>query len=83
MTKGWFMAHCNEVWVVAGLLDMPGHGFCIGGATHLLLITAGSIYTHMQCLVTDFDILALTCGVHIWVLFSNFSDEVCTFAHFK
>lgn len=38
MTKGWFMARCNEVWIVAGLPDMPGHGFRIGGATHLLLL---------------------------------------------
>lgn len=32
------MARCNEVWIVAGLPDMPGHGFRIGGATHLLLL---------------------------------------------
>ncbi|CAA7271031.1 unnamed protein product [Cyclocybe aegerita] len=38
MTKSWFMARCNEVWVAAGLPDMPGHGFRIGGATHLLLM---------------------------------------------
>lgn len=38
MTKGWFMARCNEIWVAAGLPDMPGHGFRIGGATHLLLM---------------------------------------------
>jgi len=38
MTKTWFMSRCNEVWVAAGLPDMPGHGFRIGGATHLLLM---------------------------------------------
>jgi hypothetical protein len=38
MTKGWFMAQCNDVWVASGLPDMPGHGFRIGGATHLLLM---------------------------------------------
>ena len=38
MTKSWFMARCNAVWVAAGLPDMPGHGFRIGGATHLLLM---------------------------------------------
>ena len=38
MTKTWFMSCCNEVWVAAGLPDMPGHGFRIGGATHLLLM---------------------------------------------
>lgn len=38
MTKPWFMARCNEVWVEAGLPDMPGHGYRIGGATHLLLM---------------------------------------------
>ena len=38
MTKGWFLLRCSEVWVAAGLPDMPGHGFRIGGATHLLLM---------------------------------------------
>ena len=38
MTKSWFMSRCNEVWIAAGLPDMPGHGFRIGGATHLLLM---------------------------------------------
>ena len=37
MTKPWFMARCNEIWVEAGLPDIPGHGYRIGGATHLLL----------------------------------------------
>jgi len=38
MTKTWFMSRCNEVWIAAGLPDMPGHSFHIGGATHLLLM---------------------------------------------
>lgn len=38
MVKGWFMERCNEIWVAAGLPDMPGHGFRIGGATQLLLL---------------------------------------------
>ena len=38
MTKTWFMSHCNEVWIAAGLPDMPGHSFRISGATHLLLM---------------------------------------------
>ncbi|KDR79126.1 hypothetical protein GALMADRAFT_243004 [Galerina marginata CBS 339.88] len=38
MTKGWFLSRCNEVWVAAGLPEMPGHSFRIGGATHLLLM---------------------------------------------
>jgi hypothetical protein len=37
MTKDWFMARCNDVWVKAGYPDMPGHAFRIGGATELLL----------------------------------------------
>jgi len=38
VTKGWFLARCNQVWKDAGLLEMLGHGFRIGGATHLLLL---------------------------------------------
>jgi hypothetical protein len=37
MTKSWFMDCCNAVWVAAGLPQMPGHAFRIGGATELLL----------------------------------------------
>ena len=37
MTKSWFMDRCNAVWVTAGLPQMPGHAFHIGGATKLLL----------------------------------------------
>ncbi|KAI1784952.1 DNA breaking-rejoining enzyme, partial [Ganoderma leucocontextum] len=37
MTRGWFLARCNEVWVKAGLTELSGHCFRIGGATELLL----------------------------------------------
>lgn len=37
MTKPWFMARCNSIWVAAGHPAMPGHAFRIGGATELLL----------------------------------------------
>jgi len=37
MTRTWFLQRCNQVWVSAGFPDMPGHAFCIGGATELLL----------------------------------------------
>jgi hypothetical protein len=37
MTKGWFLMRCNQIWSAVGLAEMPGHGFRIGGATHLLL----------------------------------------------
>ena len=33
----WFLQHCNQVWVSASFLVMPGHAFCIGGTTELLL----------------------------------------------
>ncbi|KAG1783772.1 hypothetical protein EV702DRAFT_1209359 [Suillus placidus] len=35
MTHPWFLAHCNQVWREAGLLELTGHCFRIGGA-HLL-----------------------------------------------
>lgn len=38
ITKGWFMARCNAVWIACGLPEMPGHSFRIGGATYLLLL---------------------------------------------
>ncbi|KAG1844079.1 hypothetical protein DFJ58DRAFT_717694 [Suillus subalutaceus] len=37
LTKPWFLARCNEVWVSAGHPSMPGHAFHIGRATELLL----------------------------------------------
>ncbi|KAF8220543.1 hypothetical protein L208DRAFT_1333183 [Tricholoma matsutake] len=37
MKKPWFIDHCNMVWVATGFPQMPGHAFCIGGATELLL----------------------------------------------
>ncbi|KAI6107296.1 hypothetical protein EDD16DRAFT_1695074 [Pisolithus croceorrhizus] len=37
MTCTWFLQRCNQVWVSAGFPNMPGHAFCIGGATKLLL----------------------------------------------
>jgi len=33
----WFLQCCNQVWVSAGFPVMPGHAFCIGGTTELLL----------------------------------------------
>ncbi len=38
MTKPWFMSRCNTIWTAAGLPEMPGHSFRIGGATYLLLL---------------------------------------------
>ncbi|KAH7903818.1 hypothetical protein BJ138DRAFT_1189120 [Hygrophoropsis aurantiaca] len=37
LTRTWFLARCNAVWVTAGYPNMPGHAFRIGGATELLL----------------------------------------------
>jgi len=32
----WFLRRCNEIWEKDGLSAAKGHGFCIGGTTHLL-----------------------------------------------
>lgn len=37
MTRPWFLACCNQVWRAAGLLELTGHCFQIGGASELLL----------------------------------------------
>ncbi|KIK73504.1 hypothetical protein PAXRUDRAFT_75598, partial [Paxillus rubicundulus Ve08.2h10] len=37
LMKPKFMRHCKQIWVKAGFPSMPGHTFCIGGATELLL----------------------------------------------
>jgi hypothetical protein len=37
LTRTDFMARCNEIWASAGLGALYGHGFRIGGTTHLLL----------------------------------------------
>ena len=34
----WFLDHCREVWSSAGLNNVLGHGFRIGGTTFLLLL---------------------------------------------
>ena len=36
LTKMWFLAHCNTIWVNAGYPNMSSHAFHIGGAMELL-----------------------------------------------
>jgi len=38
MKRMWFLDWCNEVWEKEGLSLVKGHGFHIGGTTHLLLL---------------------------------------------
>jgi len=38
MRRSWFMDRCNEIWLEEGLASAKGHGFRIGGTTHLLLL---------------------------------------------
>jgi len=38
MKRSWFLDQCNEVWAKEGLTSIKGHGFRIGGTTHLLLL---------------------------------------------
>jgi hypothetical protein len=38
MTRDWFLNRCNEVWARAGLGTLQGHGFRIGGTTHMLML---------------------------------------------
>lgn len=37
LTRSLFMDRCNAVWLQAGMGSLFGHGFRIGGTTHLLL----------------------------------------------
>jgi hypothetical protein len=37
LTRTDFMETCNAIWFAAGLGALNGHGFRIGGTTHLLL----------------------------------------------
>jgi hypothetical protein len=37
LTRSIFVDRCNSIWVVCGLGAIFGHGFRIGGTTHLLL----------------------------------------------
>ncbi|KAF6753337.1 hypothetical protein DFP72DRAFT_814388 [Ephemerocybe angulata] len=37
MVKDKFMERCNEIWLEAGLEELDGHAFRIGGATELLM----------------------------------------------
>src|SRR5882672_6399967 len=38
MKRDWFLARCNQVWVLESLSSVKGHGFRIGGTAHLLLL---------------------------------------------
>ena len=38
MRQSWFLACCNTIWEKDGLSLIKGHGFHIGGMTHLLLL---------------------------------------------
>ncbi|KAJ7893702.1 hypothetical protein B0H14DRAFT_2334758, partial [Mycena olivaceomarginata] len=37
LTRSDFLGRCNEIWLAAGMGALNGHGFRIGGTTHLLL----------------------------------------------
>jgi hypothetical protein len=37
LTRSDFLGHCNTIWAKAGMAALNGHGFRIGGTTHLLL----------------------------------------------
>ncbi|KAJ7081283.1 hypothetical protein C8R43DRAFT_965617 [Mycena crocata] len=37
LTRADFLGRCNEIWSAAGMGALNGHGFRIGGTTHLLL----------------------------------------------
>ena len=38
MTRTWFLTQCAAIWQRVGLQSIKGHGFRIGGTTHLLLL---------------------------------------------
>ena len=38
MKCAWFLSQCNLVWEKDDLASIKGHGFRIGGMTHLLLL---------------------------------------------
>jgi len=42
MQCSWFLSHCNAVWEKDSISSTKGHGFWIGGTTHLLLLGVGS-----------------------------------------
>lgn len=48
MVKRRFMERCNEIWADAGLEELEGHGFRIGGATELLL---GGVPPHIVAMI--------------------------------
>ncbi|KAK6967056.1 DNA breaking-rejoining enzyme [Favolaschia claudopus] len=37
LTRTDFITRCNQIWLDAGMAGLNGHGFRIGGTTHLLL----------------------------------------------
>lgn len=54
MVKRVFMGRCNEIWKEAGLEELDGHGFRIGGATELLL---GGVPPHVVAMVGRWQLL--------------------------
>jgi hypothetical protein len=38
LTRDWFLGRCGEVWAKTGLDGIQGHGFRIGGTTHMLML---------------------------------------------
>src|SRR5882724_2667992 len=38
LKRAWFVDRCNEIWSTKGYPTTTGHGFRIGGTTHLLLL---------------------------------------------
>ncbi|KAJ3506399.1 hypothetical protein NMY22_g17265 [Coprinellus aureogranulatus] len=48
MVKTRFMARCNGIWKAAGMMEVDGHSFRIGGSTELLL---GGVPPHVVAMV--------------------------------
>ncbi|KAF6744316.1 hypothetical protein DFP72DRAFT_1052206 [Ephemerocybe angulata] len=48
MTKSKFLDRCNDIWTSAGLEELDGHAFRIGGSTELLL---GGVPPHVVAMV--------------------------------
>src|SRR5882724_12048258 len=73
----WFMEQCNEIWLKEGLSSAKGHGFCIGGTTHLLLLGTDPWVVMVQGQWTSQSFLSYWRKCKILSLFIGFSFQSC------
>jgi len=89
MRWDWFLVRCNQVWALENLSSVKGHGFRIGGTTHLLLLSVDPWIVMVQERWTSQSFLSYWCKceeilpLFIGFLFQSHESILTTMSAFK